>query len=235
MSDCTSDTDDDGITLKSGCALACEDIVVTNCIVRSPCNAIKLGTESNGGFRRIAISNCVLAPSDNPDNIHGFPGGICGIAVEMIDGGALDGVVISDVVMHGPKVPIFVRLGNRARPFLADGATPGVGTLHNVSFHHITGSGLGDFGCFIAGLPGHPTENLSLSDIRLEFSGGHSDAPAPESVPEKEADYPEATMFGHAPAWGFFFRHVGGLRMQNMNLTALAPDARPEITRLDVL
>ncbi len=234
VSDCTSDTDDDGITLKSGCAAPTEDVVVTNCVIRSHCNAIKLGTESNGGFRNITISNCVIARSQNPENIHGFPEGICGIALESVDGGELDGVAISNITLSGTKVPLFVRLGNRARPYADGHPVPGIGTLRNVSIHHIIGTGHDNIGCVFCGLPGHPIENLSLSDIRLECAGGHPEAPDPEALPEKASDYPEATMFGVPPAWGFFFRHVRGLRLHNVNLTPRKPDARPEIVRCDV-
>ena len=52
-----ADSDDDGITLKSTSPRLCEDITITNCVVSSHCNAIKLGTETNGGFRNINISN----------------------------------------------------------------------------------------------------------------------------------------------------------------------------------
>jgi hypothetical protein len=109
-----------------------------------------------------------------------------------------------------------------------------VGQLRNVSIHHVVGVDIGNFGCVISGLPGHPIENLSLSDIHLELAGGHTHSPNPETVPEKERDYPEATMFGPAPAWGLFFRHVRGLRLHNLNLSTRKPDARPDIVRWDV-
>ena len=233
VSDCTSDTDDDGITLKSGCAQPCEDIVITNCVVRSHCNAIKLGTESNGGYRNIAISNCVIAPSQNPENLHGFPEGICGIALESVDGGDLNGVTISHITLRGTRSPLFIRLGHRARPFLAESSPPGVGRVRNISLSHIVGTGLGNVGCMVSGIVGHPIENLTLSDIRLEFTGGHLDVRDPGTVPEKEAEYPEATMFGNLPAWGFFFRHVRGISLQNVHLAVETPDARPEILFLD--
>lgn len=65
VSDIISDTDDDGITLKSTSPRLCENIVINNCIVSSHCNAIKLGTETTGGFKNINISNCVVKPSCN--------------------------------------------------------------------------------------------------------------------------------------------------------------------------
>ncbi|TVP82547.1 MAG: glycoside hydrolase [Puniceicoccaceae bacterium] len=233
VSECSSDTDDDGITLKSGCAAPTEDVVVTGCIIRSNCNAIKLGTESNGGFRNIVVANCVIAPSENPTNIHGHPGGICGIAVECVDGGVLDGVDVSQITMHGPKIPIFIRLGNRARPFLAGGERTGVGQLRNVRISGVTGTGHDAHACIFSGLPGHPIENIFLSDLNLECEGGHDQAPEVSEFPEKEADYPEATMFGLLPAAGIFIRHARNVQMNRVYLHLRKPDLRPLLALAD--
>ncbi len=234
VSDCTSDTDDDGITLKSGCARPCEDVVISNCTVRSHCNAIKLGTESNAGFRNITINNCTIAASKSPRNIHGFAEGICGIALESVDGGDLERVIVSGIAMQGVRVPIFVRLGNRARPFVQGGKTQGVGSLRNVILENIVGTGHGDIGCILTGLPGHPLDHLTLSNVRLELAGGCSSPMLPEALPEKESDYPEATMFGTAPAWGIFIRHARNVFLHNVRLSKVRPDARPDIVLLDV-
>ena len=61
----TADSDDDGITLKSTSPRLCENIVIADCVVSSHCNAVKLGTETNGGFRNISIRNIVVKPSDD--------------------------------------------------------------------------------------------------------------------------------------------------------------------------
>ena len=58
-----ADSDDDGITLKSTSPRLCENIRISDCVVSSHCNAVKLGTETNGGFRNINISGIVIKPS----------------------------------------------------------------------------------------------------------------------------------------------------------------------------
>ena len=60
ISDCDVWTGDDSIVLKSTTARPCKDVVITNCILSSLCNALKMGTESNGGFENTAISNCTI-------------------------------------------------------------------------------------------------------------------------------------------------------------------------------
>ena len=60
-----ADSDDDGITLKSTSPRCCENIRIADCVVSSHCNAVKLGTETNGGFRNINISGIVVKPSED--------------------------------------------------------------------------------------------------------------------------------------------------------------------------
>ncbi|MFC2116918.1 glycoside hydrolase family 28 protein, partial [Bacteroidota bacterium] len=117
ISDCIGDSDDDGLTIKSTSARISENIVVTNCIISSHCNAIKCGTESSGGFRNITISNCIIRPSSSPTKIYGEFNGDGGIALEMVDGGIMENVSISNIVIEGPQVPLFIRLGNRGREY----------------------------------------------------------------------------------------------------------------------
>src|SRR5690606_36384331 len=117
LSNSILDTDDDGITLKSTGAAATEDVVITNCVVSSFCNAIKAGTESTGGFRNITMSNCVVKPSRNKGHpIFNTPRhGITGISLEIVDGGTMEGVSISNITIEGTECPLYIRLGNRPR------------------------------------------------------------------------------------------------------------------------
>jgi len=51
---------------------------------------------------------------------------------------------------------------------------------------------------------------------------------------EKEKAYPEPTMFGTTPAYGFFLRHVRGLEMQSVKIECANADARPAFALADV-
>ena len=180
-------------------------MVVANCVLSTACNALKLGTESNGGFENIAISNCTI-----------YDTRLAGIALEMVDGGVLDRVTISNIVMNGVATPIFIRLGDRARPFTEGGARPPVGKLRNVSIANVQAAGAGGVGCAIAGLPGHAIENVVLENLRLTFAGGGKRADARREIPENAEKYPEHSMFGTLPAYGFYCRHVKGLSLRNI-------------------
>ena len=172
ISDCYGDTDDDALTFKSTSEHACENITVTNCILSSHCNAIKCGTESTGGFKNFTISNCVIKPSADEDPIFGRRNGNSGISLEIVDGGVMDGITISNISMDGPEVPIFIRLGNRARKHFPEAETPAVGQLSNVLISQVIARNTGKTGCAITGIPGYPVKNIKLSNMILEFAGG---------------------------------------------------------------
>ncbi len=223
ISDCYGETGDDCITLKSTADRACENVVVTNCVVRSRCNGIKCGTESNGGFKNITISNCAV-----------FDTGISGISLLMVDGGSLDGVTVNNISMNGVRVPVFLRLGNRARPFKKDMPKPGMGSFRNVVISNVVANRARSIGCAIAGLPGHPIRNVTLSNLRLTFDGGGTAKEVTRSIPEKPTGYPECTMFGSLPAYGFYCRHVSGLTFRDVDVRFAKPDARPALVCDDV-
>ena len=231
ITDCIGDTDDDALTLKSTGARATEHVVVSNCILSSHCNAIKAGTESAGGFKDIVISNCIVRPSSAEAVISGRKEGLGGIALEIVDGGALERVSISNIVIEGTTSPLFMRLGNRARPPKPSDPKPAVGTFRDISISDVVATGASINGCPFSGIPDHSIENISLSNIRIEFVGG---GPADiTDVPEVEGQYPECTMLGTLPAYGFFFRHARNVRLEDIELTTATPDPRPPIVTID--
>ncbi len=221
--DCDIRSNDDALVFKSSSKKACEDATVTNCILSSRCNAIKMGTESSGGFRRISIKNCNVRDTR-----------LAGIALEIVDGGTLDGISLSDVEMQNVGTPIFLRLGNRARPPTQDDDKPDIGTFRNVTITRIKAVGAGITGSSITGLPDHPIENVRLTDIDLTYAGGGSREDASRTLPELPDRYPESTMFGRLPAHGLYCRHVSGLTLDRWRVRLASPDQRPPLVCEDV-
>ena len=233
IADCFGDTDDDALTLKSNGEGATENVSITNCVLRSHCNAIKAGTESYGGFKNITISNCVIETSEAPEGLSGRPEGLAGIALEIVDGGVMDGVTIDNIVVRGTTAPLFIRLGDRARPPRPGQERPPVGRLRNVTITNVVARDAGNVGCAIAGLPGHPIENLTLSNIRMSFKGGGA-ADSVAEVPENADGYPECTMFGPLPAYGLYVRHAAGVDVRGLHLDFEKDDTRPALACDDV-
>ena len=231
---CRIDSDDDGIVLKSLSLRPCERVTVRDCVVSSHCNAIKMGTESGGGFKAITVTNCKVHSPRESKKIYGRQRGLAGIALEIVDGGALDNVNVSNVTIDGVSVPIFLRLGNRARTYVKGGPKPGVGTFRNVVFRDITATNCSKIGCSITGLPGHAIENVTLTNISLGFDGGGKKKLASRKILEKPTNYPESTMFGDLPAFGFYCRHVRGMTFCNIDLRTAGPDLRHAMVFDDV-
>ena len=234
ISDCIGDSDDDALTIKSTSNYISKNITVTNCVLSSHCNAIKLGTESHGGFENITINNCVVKPSASQEKIYGFRNGISGITLGCVDGGTLNGIMISNIRIEGPKVPICLRLGDRGRLYKEGIPRPPVGTYKNVSISNITATGADTIGCSITGLPEHPVENISLSNIRIQFKGGAKKLTDPWSVEEKPEHYPESTMFGKLPAYGFFIRHARNVHLTDIEISFEEEDERSAVICDDV-
>jgi len=237
VSNCIIESDDDALCFKSHIhEWPCENITVTNCILASNCNAIKFGTASHGGFKNISVTNCIIKRpvEDNlrlwHKHIEGIDSGntvISGIALEMVDGGIMDQVKISDIIMDGVQTPIFIKLGDRNR------YNDVPGQLKNIQITNIIARNASLISSSITGYPGHKIQNIDISNINITYQGGGTEKHYKYVVPENEKGYPENRMFGHyLPAYGFFIRHVEGLRMQNIHLSLSQPDAR-SVIRMD--
>jgi len=234
ISDCYGDTGDDALTLKSTGAAATEHVAITNCVLSSHCNAVKMGTESTGGFKDITITNCVIKRSPQQEVVAGRAEGLAGIALEIVDGGVMDRIAISNVTIEGTTAPIFLRLGNRARPAKETDPKPPVGAMRNISISNVVATGASSTGCAIAGLPGHPIENLALSNVRISFQGGGTLEHFNRDISEEASGYPECTMFGTLPAYGFYIRHARGVLLDDLTLSCDKPEQRPAIVCKDV-
>jgi polygalacturonase len=230
------DSDDDGITLKSTGPAPCEDIAITNCVVSSFCNAIKAGTESSGGFRNITISNCIVKPSVCKDvPVFNTPRiGITGLSLIIVDGGIMEGIAIDNIVIYGTMSPIYVRLGNRARPYTPTAPKPPVGRINNISISNVIAYDAGSWGSSITGIPENTVKNISLSNIQLFTTGGIKSGDFKENVKEDEQGYPQPSGWGNLPAYGLYIRHAEGISINGLSLGIREPDSRVPIMAEDV-
>ncbi|MBS1601166.1 MAG: putative Ig domain-containing protein, partial [Bacteroidetes bacterium] len=244
VSDCTIDSDDDALCLKSETpGVACENVRVTNCRLASNCNAIKLGTASRVGFRHIFISDCAVdAASQDPirhwrqhlEHITADRTVLAGIAVETVDGGETEDITISHIQMDHVQTPVFIRLGDRQRRSLSC-MPPAVSSLKNVAISHIRATAYSRISSSVTGLPGAEIEDVYLNDIRITCPGGGTTQDAARAIPEMERSYPENRIFGNSlPASGFYFRHIQRLSVQNVDVTLRTADQRPKFVREDV-
>jgi polygalacturonase len=230
ISGCIIDSSDDGICLKSTGLSPCENISISDCIVSSHVNAFKCGTESIGGFRNITISNCIVKPSADRrvPTLNGYIEGESGIALEIMDGGTMENVLVSGLVIDSVKTFLFIKLGNRGRKHREDADRPGPGTMRNIRISNVSATHASALCSSITGFPDHYAENISLSDIYISCLGGGTKEDLDREPAEDETGYPWPGMFGtQLPAYGLYARHVRGLYMDRIRFELLSPDPRP--------
>ena len=264
--DCDVDAGDDGIVFKSSYTLnkldICKNISVKNCRVKSRCNAIKFGTETNGGFEDILVENIDVRETN-----------ISGIAIESADGAVIDGITIKNVNMQNVQAPIFINLSQRMRG--PEGLK--VGAIKNVLLENVTAKGpylpyqaiehnyasyvsrdtvqvpwgfgginrfkkvggassmrAWQMSCNVCGLIDNPLENITLKNVDLYLDGGVTEYE--RTVPETPYfNYPEVHLYGYTlPAKGIYFRHVNGLTLDNVRVKTYRADAREDFVFDDV-
>ena len=231
---------DDAIVLKSSYALKrhvlCEHILITNCIVTGyklgtfldgtyvpekvnwVCGRIKLGTESNGGYRNITISNCSCMWSS-------------GLAFEEVDQGRMENIVVTNISLsHVHHYPIYITTGCRNR---GPKERTEVSAARDIYINNVIADDCDSLaGIIVTGMEGHPIRNVSLSNIRIQYRGGGRSVTKPYR--EQGTNYPEPHWAGPTPAYGLFARHVDGLRLHNVDFELMRPDERPDIVLEDV-
>lgn len=234
ISNIIGDTDDDGITLKSTCERMNEHITISDCILSSHCNALKLGTESTGGYRNIVISNILVRPSAIKKNISGYAEGVTGLAIEVADGGRLENLLVNNMIIDGTAVPLFIRLCNRGRKHYEGAVQPAIGILQNVQINNLRCSSTSNIGCSISGIPGRSVEHIQLTNCSFCCKGGLAEMPK-LPIPEMETEYPEATNFGILPAYGLYIRHAKSIDLDNIHIYLSEKDVRPAIYSENVI
>ena len=241
ITDCTVNAADDGICLKSDYADLCNyDVEIARCAIRSSASAVKFGTASWGGFRKIHVHDIKVSDTFRS-----------AIAIESVDGGVIDSVLVERIDAQNTGNAIFLRLGQRK------GDRKGV--LRNVTIRNLTCQvpfGRPDeaydlrgpevdffhnpFPSSICGIPENPIENVVIENVAISYPGRATKGMAYmplwrlNDVPERIEKYPEFSMFGELPSWGFYVRHVEGITFRNVHLSLCDSDFRPAFVFDDV-
>lgn len=241
ITNCDIDAADDGICLKSYYpGYYNDEVYISDCTIRSSASAIKFGSASFGGFKNVVIKDIKVYDTFRS-----------AIAIESVDGALIENINVSGIDAVNTGNAIFIRLGNRI------GDKPG--SIKNVSIKNIKVQipfGRPDsnydvrgpevdffhnpFPSSIVGLKDFAIENVTLENIEINYPGRASKAMAYipvtglERVPEAVKDYPEFSMFGELPAYGFYVRHAKGISMKNIKFTLDDADFRPAFVFDDV-
>lgn len=251
ISDCRIITEDDCIALKSAFPVPCRNVVITNCILKSTCGAVKFGTASVGGFKNITVSNCAVYDTEEP-----------ALKVLTADGGPLEDVTFSNIAMHNVSAPLWVRLANRGHEFgLKDLPQPRpVGMVRNILFNNILATiskaeiarnrpSKPQITISASGMPGHPIEGIVIDNLHVTFPGVGTLAEAKRSVediPDATAveaqglgtvrlrGYPSHDNWGVLPCYGLYVRHARGVALRNIRFAVDGQDWRSFLLCHDV-
>jgi polygalacturonase len=230
ISDCFIDTGDDAICLKSTLDKDCSEVSVSNCVIRSECSALKIGTESFGNIRNVIFSNCVVKKAMNG-----------GLKILSVDGAIIENIMVSNIIMDNTAGPILVRLGSRLRTYYLGQKAKETGVIRNIRINNVIANVSENDRCHacvcVSGVPLHRIENIDFSNIRLYLPGRTDNAPAPlknHDVPEKINAYPTFNMFGSLPSSAFYLRHVDQMRIRDVDIGYSEKDTRPAITAEDI-
>ena len=263
IKNCFINSADDGICLKSqGIKKRCEDIKIERCTIRSSASAFKIGTASYGGFKRIRVKNLYIYDTyRSAIALECVDGGILeDVKIKNITakntGNAL---FIRLGNRHGNNTSvvknIFIKHLTAEIPQNKpdkgyDTEGPPADSVSNL------------LPSSIVGLPNNLIKNVHLKHINITFYGGGKslnvgrdsvqnplssplDNPlnnvlkivknTVQKVPELPKEYPEFSMFGELPAWGFYVRHTEGVHFTHIKLRLIEKDYREPIVLDDAV
>ena len=233
---------DDALVLKSSYALKkpvlCEHIAISNCNITGykcgslldgtyipepvgwVCGRFKLGTESNGGYRNISLTNCTFMYSS-------------GLAFEEVDQGRMENIVVSNITMsHVHHYPIYITTGCRNR---GPKNVTRPSTARDIQISNVVADDCDSLcSIIVTGMPGAPIRNVWLSNIRLFFKGGGTRDLVNKDYREQGTNYPEPKFAGWTPAYGLYARHVDGLYADNLTFRYERKEERPAVVLDDV-
>ncbi|NDW11147.1 glycoside hydrolase family 28 protein [Dysgonomonas sp. 520] len=256
IENCVIDADDDGVCLKShDVNRPVENVTVRNCIISTNCNAVKFGTKSDGGFKNINISNCVIKKASE-DNVRQWQKNlefielpttvISGFALESVDGGFIENVNISDILMFDVQTPIFIIQGRRnvgqagnddfyasEKNKFDESLLPG--KVSGIHFKNIMARSHSKMTSSVTAFPGNYIENITFDNITFSTMGYGTLEEANTPLMENPHAYPENRMFGYVyPASGLYLRRVKDVTLNNLDLHVRNKDYRPAIILDDV-
>jgi polygalacturonase len=225
---CFINSEDDAMCLKGASMKTTQNMLIENSTFISTCNALKIGTDTQGDFKNIIARNLVLGGI--PTTLESMKGheASTGITLATVDGGNVENIFISNVIINQSRCPIFLRVGNRGR-VMHGMQKPVPGHIKNIIIKNTKGSNNLRQGSFISGIKGYPIENVIIRNLNIKMQGGGTVEMADALVNNDENSYPDAHQFSRdgLPSYGFYFRYANNIMLKKIKITPKAEDKRP--------
>ncbi len=228
---CRVSSGDDALCFKGASQRPLDRVLVEDCDFYSACNAVKVGTDTQGDFRNVLIRRCRIGGlSEDPSGLK-HPSADSGISLEMVDGGTLENFWLDDLHITRAWSPFFFRLEDRGRVKPGDPA-PGIGDLRRVFISHVRGAGNGPRGSYLLGIPEKAIEDIAFADVCLRQYPWTESAPNARSYSDFKGSYPDAHMIdavGPSPAYGLWARHARNITLSDYRILPDGQDTRPAL------
>ena len=194
VSDCDFEAGDDCIAIKSdahrlGRLQACEDIVVTNCVLSSVACGIRIGYEGDAPIRDCVFSNLTIRDTRHGINMISITPETDMVKVDR--GTPIERIRFSGITMRNVAQAFFIWAGNESP------RTDYQGYIRNINFSGIFADGMATG--FIGSKDDTAIENIEMSNVALHV--------------RETSDLPPDSDLWQVPChWGGGFKS-GGLRL----------------------
>ena len=225
VSNSNFDNSDDCICLQTSLPeKPCRFVTITNCNFTTKWGGIRIGLLSRGNIEYVTVSNCTFR--DIQDS---------GLKIQQNEGGEMRHMSFSNLVMENVPRPIFMTFCQQiACADTPEGEYEELKRMHDMKFSNIivdNSKGDKNSAFFLTGIPNHPIENISISDVTFIVKGGATAEDASQKeVKEYTHDnmkrWPEFYVVGALPACGIYARHIDGLTIRNFNVETINEDKR---------
>ena len=200
ISDCTIDSGDDCIAIYSFSYFMdemrpCENVVVTNCVLSTPCNALRVGVYSDWPIRNCAFSNVVMHNTRTGINLGCSTATSWRIEHEQVTehGPITENITFQNIVMDTDQ-PLRVWIDDSARA---------PARIRNVNISDVQATA--SQGCYIGSHRHLPVEDVRIQNMRLTLRG-HMPTSTNTAVPYP---FPEYGVF--PVPHGIYCRYVQNL------------------------
>ena len=163
ITNCTIDTGDDNIAIKSGrvggaLGSDCEDLTVTGCTFLHG-HGLSIGSETSSGVKNLSVNNCAFINTTNGIRIKSEPG----------LGGLVQNVNYQNITMTNVTNPLVINMASALNPnntYPAD-----IPSVNSMTIDHLTVTGARNAGSLV-GLATTPIQNLTLSNLTITATTG---------------------------------------------------------------
>jgi hypothetical protein len=204
-----------------------ENVTVTNCILNSSCNAIRVGG------RNVLINNCLIYGPGQYAHRLGFrtntesgfqilphsAGRGGGSSSRLVTPGPVDNMVLSNITMINVRSPVYVAFGADA-PY--SGNNLGVG---RIVIENLTAINCGRTPFYIAGPKEKPAKSIILRNARMTFVGG---------VDDEESNGQGFSPYSMFQAYAVYGRNVENLELHDVRVDYVDKDRRPAVYGEDI-